>query len=201
MLEHREIAAPVGLDLVAAEPAAGGLQVRLRNRQHFRDLSWLAGEWQVLVDGDHRGPALARTAPARLPELPPGRAATVPVPPGLLDGLPANGEAWLTLQVTTADDEAWAPSGTAVCTPQVRLRHEDRDLAARAGAGTRPAGPGIAVHLDAPRQVSVTRYRAAELAAATHHDELVPRAHCVVHIDAAHRGLGTASCGPDTLPR
>jgi beta-galactosidase len=23
---------------------------------------------------------------------------------------------------------------------------------------------------------------------------------CVVHIDAAHRGLGTASCGPDTLP-
>jgi len=22
----------------------------------------------------------------------------------------------------------------------------------------------------------------------------------VVHLDAAHRGLGTASCGPDTLP-
>jgi len=59
----------------------------------------------------------------------------------------------------------------------------------------------IAVHLDEPRQVSVTRYRPADLAAAAHHDELVPRAGCVVHIDAAHRGLGTASCGPDTLPR
>jgi beta-galactosidase len=34
----------------------------------------------------------------------------------------------------------------------------------------------------------------------THHDELVPRAGCVVHLDAAHRGLGTASCGPDTSP-
>jgi beta-galactosidase len=48
--------------------------------------------------------------------------------------------------------------------------------------------------------VSVTRYRAADLAAAAHHDELVPRDRHVVHLDAAHRGLGTASCGPDTLP-
>ena len=27
----------------------------------------------------------------------------------------------------------------------------------------------------------------------------VPRAETIVHLDAAHRGLGTASCGPDTL--
>ncbi|MFD7503208.1 glycoside hydrolase family 2 TIM barrel-domain containing protein [Streptomyces sp. NPDC059850] len=63
------------------------------------------------------------------------------------------------------------------------------------------AGGGLAVRLDEPRQVSVTRHRAADLAAATHHDELAPRPRCVVHLDAAHRGLGTASCGPDTLPR
>ncbi|MFC4507235.1 MULTISPECIES: glycoside hydrolase family 2 TIM barrel-domain containing protein [Streptomyces] len=61
-------------------------------------------------------------------------------------------------------------------------------------------GPtGLAVTLDEPRQVSVTRYRAEDLTAAAHHDELVPRAGCVVHLDAAHRGLGTASCGPDTF--
>ena len=36
--------------------------------------------------------------------------------------------------------------------------------------------------------------------AATHHPELVPRPETIVHLDAAHRGLGTASCGPDTLP-
>ncbi len=29
--------------------------------------------------------------------------------------------------------------------------------------------------------------------------ELHPRAETIVHLDAAHRGLGTASCGPDTL--
>ena len=62
-----------------------------------------------------------------------------------------------------------------------------------------PAGD-LVVHLDEPRQVSVTRYRAEDLAAAAHHGELVPRPGVVVHLDAAHRGLGTASCGPDTLP-
>jgi beta-galactosidase len=35
---------------------------------------------------------------------------------------------------------------------------------------------------------------------ATHDVELAPRAETVVHLDVAHRGLGTASCGPDTLP-
>lgn len=32
------------------------------------------------------------------------------------------GEAWLTLRVTTAGDEPWAPRGTVMCVPQVRLR-------------------------------------------------------------------------------
>jgi beta-galactosidase len=62
------------------------------------------------------------------------------------------------------------------------------------------AGRGVRITLDVPRQVSATRYRAGDLAAATHHPELVPRPGAIVHLDAAHRGLGTASCGPDTLP-
>ena len=60
--------------------------------------------------------------------------------------------------------------------------------------------PALTVYLDEPRQASVTRYLAHDLAEATHSDELVPRPEVVVHLDAAHRGLGTASCGPDTLP-
>lgn len=65
---------------------------------------------------------------------------------------------------------------------------------------TDAAGRGLRITLDLPRQVSASRFRAADLAAATHHGELVPRPAAVVHLDAAHRGLGTASCGPDTLP-
>jgi beta-galactosidase len=48
--------------------------------------------------------------------------------------------------------------------------------------------------------VSATHFRAADLASATHDVDLVPRPETIVHLDAAHRGLGTASCGPDTLP-
>ncbi len=63
------------------------------------------------------------------------------------------------------------------------------------------SGPDAAltVQVDEPRQVSVGRYRATDLDAATHPGELTARPGYVVHIDAAHRGLGTASCGPDTL--
>ena len=64
------------------------------------------------------------------------------------------------------------------------------------------AGPGRGLRIDlgAPSQVSVTHHRAADLAAATHDVDLPSVAETVIHLDAAHRGLGTASCGPDTLP-
>ena len=59
---------------------------------------------------------------------------------------------------------------------------------------------GLRIVLDRPRQVSVTHHRTADLTAASHDVELRPRAEAIVHLDAAHRGLGTARCGPDTLP-
>lgn len=355
MYEHREIAAPVRL---AYE--RGGL--RVTNHQHFRGLDWLAAEWSLaLADGG------TLTAPAELPAVRPGESASVPLPFAPPED---GGEAWLTLRVTTAGDESWAPRGTEVCVPQVRLRAADPvtpvsakgtpveidedgllvhplltaapvlslwraptdndelggmaarwrawgldalvrkvvavrreggsvtvlaeyvteagsvrheqvftrvrggvrveesaelpdglDDVARVGSvfetvagldvlewygqgpwesypdrstgapvghhsvpvdelftpylrpqesggrhGVRhftlsaPDATGLTVDLAEPAQVSVTRYLAEELAAAAHHDELVPRPGCVVHLDAAHRGLGTASCGPDTSP-
>ena len=61
-------------------------------------------------------------------------------------------------------------------------------------------GGGIRLAFDRPCQVSATHFRAADLAAAAHDVELSPRPETIVHVDVAHRGLGTASCGPDTLP-
>jgi beta-galactosidase len=49
--------------------------------------------------------------------------------------------------------------------------------------------------------VSATHHTVADLYAATHETELRPRRELVVHVDVAHRGLGTASCGPDVLER
>ncbi len=62
------------------------------------------------------------------------------------------------------------------------------------------AGRGFRLAADRPCQVSATHYRAADLATAMHDVELKPRPETIVHLDVAHRGLGTASCGPDTLP-
>jgi beta-galactosidase len=61
-------------------------------------------------------------------------------------------------------------------------------------------GRGFRLAFDRPCQVSATHFRVADLAAAKHDVELVPRPETIVHFDVAHRGLGTASCGPDTLP-
>jgi beta-galactosidase len=55
--------------------------------------------------------------------------------------------------------------------------------------------------LGAPVHCSASRYSVDDVYRATTTTDLVPRDHLVVHVDAAHRGLGTASCGPDVLPR
>ena len=62
------------------------------------------------------------------------------------------------------------------------------------------AGRRVTIGMERPMQVSATHFGASQLAAATHASDLIPLSETVVHIDAAHRGLGTASCGPDTLP-
>lgn len=51
-----------------------------------------------------------------------------------------------------------------------------------------------------PLHCSATRYDVAALHAAGHSVDLAPGDRVVVHLDVAHRGVGTASCGPDTLP-
>ncbi|HET9169995.1 MAG TPA: glycoside hydrolase family 2 TIM barrel-domain containing protein [Actinospica sp.] len=90
----------------------------------------------------------------------------------------------------------------ALFTPYLRPQESGGRNAVRWITLSAPDTPALTIHLDEPRQISVTRHRAADLARAAHHDELVPLSdRCVVHVDAAHRGLGTASCGPDTLPR
>ncbi|HWS38437.1 MAG TPA: glycoside hydrolase family 2 TIM barrel-domain containing protein [Actinoplanes sp.] len=107
---------------------------------------------------------------------------------------------------TYPDRHAGGPVGAYSCriddafTPYLRPQESGGRHGVRRLRLTGPATPVVELTMDEPRQVSVTRFTAADLDAAAHHDELTPRAEAVVHVDAAHRGLGTASCGPDTLP-
>ncbi len=67
----------------------------------------------------------------------------------------------------------------------------------RIDAGGESASSGVAstVHF------SASHYTPTDLTKAFHTHELTPRPTTTVCIDAAHRGLGTASCGPDTLEK
>jgi len=55
--------------------------------------------------------------------------------------------------------------------------------------------------LGEPFAWSATRHSAQELFAASNDSDLVPTRRLVVHLDAAHRGVGTGACGPDVLAR
>jgi beta-galactosidase len=60
---------------------------------------------------------------------------------------------------------------------------------------------GIRIELDKPRMVTTLHVRSEDLADATHNIYVKRSGTTVITIDAAHRGVGTASCGPDTLPQ
>jgi beta-galactosidase len=94
----------------------------------------------------------------------------------------------------------WRSTVTEQHVPYIRPQENGGHADVRWLALTDDAGEGIRFDLDEPSQVSVSHHRAVDLVTARHEPELVPHAETFVHLDGAHRGLGTASCGPDTLP-
>jgi beta-galactosidase len=81
--------------------------------------------------------------------------------------------------------------------PQEHGHHvETRWLALASDAGVR-----VGIASERPFGFSASRFRAEDLFAALHTSDLVARDETVLHLDVAHRGLGTGSCGPDVLPR
>ncbi len=61
------------------------------------------------------------------------------------------------------------------------------------------AGRGLLVTAAEPFQLNVSIHTPEQLTAATHAEELEPAGVITLHLDHRHRGLGTLSCGPDTL--
>src|SRR5204863_1108348 len=68
-------------------------------------------------------------------------------------------------------------------------------------AVTDDAGAGLVVEGRPAFGFTASHFTAADLYAARHTTDLQPRAETILSIDHAQRGLGTASCGPDTARR
>jgi beta-galactosidase len=64
---------------------------------------------------------------------------------------------------------------------------------------TGPKGHGLKVGGEPTIAFSASHFTADDLFRAKHTFELQPRPEIILHVDYAQRGLGTASCGPDTL--
>jgi beta-galactosidase len=66
---------------------------------------------------------------------------------------------------------------------------------------TREDGTGIEVRGMPTIGFSASHFTAQDLTEARHTSDLTPRPEVILNLDHAQRGLGTASCGPDTSPR
>ncbi|MCL4828097.1 MAG: beta-galactosidase, partial [Caldilinea sp.] len=62
-------------------------------------------------------------------------------------------------------------------------------------------GAGLQVHGAPTIEFSASHFTANDLFQARHTYELTPRPEVYLNLDWGQRGLGTASCGPDTLPQ
>ncbi|TDV52152.1 glycoside hydrolase family 2 TIM barrel-domain containing protein [Actinophytocola oryzae] len=83
-------------------------------------------------------------------------------------------------------------------TPYVRPQENGRRADVRWATLTDTLGRGLRV--DGQFGLTVRRWTDADLAAATHRNELVPGDGLWLTIDVGHQGIGTGSCGPGALP-
>ena len=60
---------------------------------------------------------------------------------------------------------------------------------------------GLLFVMAEPMECSASHFTADDLYRAFHTNELTPREEVILNLDVHQRGLGTASCGPDTLPQ
>ncbi|WP_150238044.1 glycoside hydrolase family 2 TIM barrel-domain containing protein [Nocardiopsis quinghaiensis] len=85
-------------------------------------------------------------------------------------------------------------------TPYLRPQENGNRMDARWLVLRAEDGRGLRVEGDPVFDFTARRWDTAALDAADHPHELVPGDRIHLHLDQAHHGIGTASCGPGTLP-
>jgi beta-galactosidase len=87
-------------------------------------------------------------------------------------------------------------------TPYVYPQENGNRRAVRWATLAAPDGSGVRISaVSGTFDLSVRRWTSADLEAARHTTDLVPRDAVYVNVDVGQNGLGTASCGPGVLPQ
>jgi len=87
-----------------------------------------------------------------------------------------------------------------LATPYVRPQENGNRMHTRSLTLTGDAGQALTVTGDPPFDFAVRRWSPELLTAARHPSDLVPDGRTHLHLDAAHHGIGSASCGPPLPP-
>jgi len=128
LLEYKKVLEPVRIE---ARPGGG---IRITNLHQFKDLSHLAFQWTLELDGE---PVASGGLEApELPQLLPAETITVALPSlpetASGSGLAAGAESWLTVRAVLANDELWSDAGHEVAWGQIQV--------GTGGSGGAPAG-------------------------------------------------------------
>ncbi|GLZ75336.1 beta-galactosidase [Actinorhabdospora filicis] len=94
----------------------------------------------------------------------------------------------------------WTETVDRMQTPYVRPQENGARAEVRWARVTGPSG-GLQLHGEPLFSLTARHWTTRHLAAARHTVDLADSGRLWLHIDHAHRGLGSASCGPDVLPR
>ncbi|NUR84791.1 MAG: DUF4981 domain-containing protein [Nonomuraea sp.] len=99
---------------------------------------------------------------------------------------------------TAARVGRWSSTIDALQTPYVYPQENGQRADVRWAELT---GPGGGLRVSGLFGLTARRWTTAQLHAARHRPDLVPGERVHLHLDLAQQGIGTASCGPGTLPQ
>ena len=113
LYEFKKLAQPVRVKQVEGNST----RYEVENRQFYRDLSWLVGQWTLLVDGEVEDGGV-------LPEITAGPREKVIIEIPELADAPAEGEVSVLFRFTATEAQTWADAGHEVAWEQVTLSEE-----------------------------------------------------------------------------
>ena len=95
----------------------------------------------------------------------------------------------------------WSSSVAEQATGYIKPQEQGSHVGVRWFTLTNRTNHGLYFQFDKPMIVTATPYRSTDLADSTHNVFVPKSGNTVVTLDAIQRGVGTASCGPDTLAK
>jgi len=113
MKECKYLKQPVSFTLIKSEVHPPCIKVK--NKQDFTAMDWLAGEWELLYNGVSQAGGILI-----LPPLKPGEEKIIPLPCLLPPSL-TNGEYFLNIRVTVKEEQSWCPQGHILAEEQLLL--------------------------------------------------------------------------------